>query len=508
MASIGAAVLLVGGTFAAWAVTDNANPIGVKVTPGTLTDDDTKYVTLDWGENTSISNVTEIKVAENRKVGVIELLTDGHAYTGDLKVSIKSETTDKAEGVAYLKDYLAVSVYYGQKDLVEGALPTSDDQLMQIEAQYKTEAASRVYEKTSDAEGAKIAVEGQEGEYEGKYYTVFVTLDNGASPVYSEIKEDVVFLSLDWNAKSGDVATSKTVYVTRPSDWAGDDTYAYAWKGELHNAEWPGIEMNEYRGDIFSAEIPNSFDSLVFNNGLEGEDKEQTKDLSLENFDVTKPCYDIENDAWIAIPEQQDLEYKIVGTIYGEDCWAYADGLELTRTQAEAEEYTVQVEFKAGDEIKALDNYGKWYPESGDNYKITEAGTYDIYFRPAGNSDWGYYFLYLAKATTEDKVVLMGVPDWTDGTEMTLKSVQEGEPHEYEVTLSGLTLESEFKIKAYIGGVTTWYGFDSVKAGCASLVKESAENSNIMVNEAGDYKVYFDLVADDAGDRIWVAAAE
>ena len=62
LSSILAGSLLVGGAFAAYAVTDNADPFGINVTPGNIDEDTTKYVTLSWGESTNLEGVGLLKV--------------------------------------------------------------------------------------------------------------------------------------------------------------------------------------------------------------------------------------------------------------------------------------------------------------------------------------------------------------------------------------------------------------------------------------------------------------
>ena len=64
-------------------------------------------------------------------------------------------------------------------------------------------------------------------------------------------------------------------------------------------------------------------------------------------------------------------------------------------------EYMLTKELTAETEIKVVKIESKaisaWYPAEAGNYKVTADGKYDIYFRPAGNSDWENGFFYLAK---------------------------------------------------------------------------------------------------------------
>ena len=57
VAPILAGLGLVGATLAAWAVTDNANPLGIKITPQENSHGDYSTVVLEWGETTTFSDL-------------------------------------------------------------------------------------------------------------------------------------------------------------------------------------------------------------------------------------------------------------------------------------------------------------------------------------------------------------------------------------------------------------------------------------------------------------------
>ena len=93
--------------------------------------------------------------------------------------------------------------------------------------------------------------------------------------------------------------------------------------------------------------------------------------------------------------------YYIVGTMTG---WSIDSDYQLQpNTEAEGEYYIRNVPLAKGTGIKAVSSedfytINTWFPEgTGNDYIITSNGIYDIYFRPDGNSDWGYYYLYVAK---------------------------------------------------------------------------------------------------------------
>ena len=103
---------IVGTTFAAWAVTDNADPFGIKISPGSIASDTTEFVTLSYGERT-YGNVENLAIGETQlaaKVNVIADTSEGHSYTGHFDLELTQETV-KEEGKKLLRDYLTVDVY-------------------------------------------------------------------------------------------------------------------------------------------------------------------------------------------------------------------------------------------------------------------------------------------------------------------------------------------------------------------------------------------------------------
>ena len=83
--------------------------------------------------------------------------------------------------------------------------------------------------------------------------------------------------------------------------------------------------------------------------------------------------------------------------------------------QAEVEEYVVKVQLAEGAELKVAyvqnDAIVTYYPD-GDNYIVSEADEYNVYFRPNfdGGDDWFGRCIYLAKTSGEgiEEVLLQG----------------------------------------------------------------------------------------------------
>ena len=100
------------------------------------------------------------------------------------------------------------------------------------------------------------------------------------------------------------------------------------------------------------------------------------------------------------ITEGLDDGYYLNGTFCG---WnASADYMFEQNPTNPAEYMLAGVDLAAGDEIKVIGKAGDewtWYPGGETpNYNITEAGKYDIYFRPdgQGGNDWFYNYFYVA----------------------------------------------------------------------------------------------------------------
>lgn len=110
---------------------------------------------------------------------------------------------------------------------------------------------------------------------------------------------------------------------------------------------------------------------------------------------------------WNASAPVVETEYFLTGTFNN---WAVGDVNYKFAANPEAEgEYMLMgVALEANAGIKVVDNAGTYYPAGIGNEKVvTEAGTYDIYFRPdgQGNSDWHDGYFYVAAQAAEPVAV-------------------------------------------------------------------------------------------------------
>lgn len=367
LASILAGGALVGGTFAAWAVTDNADPFEVKITPGTLDIGTDKSVTLDWGTK-GLVNIEGLAMGEEKgpyEVGLRATTSDASAFTGSLSVSLSTTSVAATK----LIDYLHVNVYADALKSQAAILTVPD--------------GSSNYTVAQD-------IQVTSGTEKKVYF--FISLDAGISPVtYNAIKEDVVTLRVDWN-KGSEIQeiTSYTYYFNNTGSWA--NVYAYAWKSAdgSSNAAWPGVAMSQTKGNIYSVALGTGFDKVIFNNGSNGEGN-QTADLDLAH---ATPYWD--GDSWEAAPDiSAETVYYLVGTM---NEWTTNDSFKLVASEgtidredpAEDFSYTYKienVEVAAGAELKIVSSENVWYGESSSaneapNMQIGQANHYDFYFNP------------------------------------------------------------------------------------------------------------------------------
>ncbi len=91
-------------------------------------------------------------------------------------------------------------------------------------------------------------------------------------------------------------------------------------------------------------------------------------------------------------PEPENVEYFMVGSM---NEWTTDNVNQLLPSKTEEGLYELVTTFAANDEFKIVSSTNVWYPEGmGNNYVVTEAGTYTISFRPEGNVEgwYGGYF--------------------------------------------------------------------------------------------------------------------
>ena len=107
-------------------------------------------------------------------------------------------------------------------------------------------------------------------------------------------------------------------------------------------------------------------------------------------------------------------DYYLVGTM---NDWGPSKQFLLTQNPGNSDEYMITLTFKAGDEFKVIgvDGAGNWtwFP-AGDNYYVSNAGEYTVYFRPdgQGGDDWHEHCIYAAAAAPAVPVTDLGNNTW------------------------------------------------------------------------------------------------
>ena len=120
-----------------------------------------------------------------------------------------------------------------------------------------------------------------------------------------------------------------------------------------------------------------------------------------------------DGDDWSAVAEvtftkkapEPDMEYYLVGSINGWNALTTDESLKLTANPAADGEYMIDYTFEANDDFKVVGRPEgsqdiTWFPTGMENnYVITEAGNYTVYFRPdgQGGEDWHYGCIYAVK---------------------------------------------------------------------------------------------------------------
>ena len=396
LASIGAAALFVGGTFAAYVITDNANPIGKKISPSEITDDQTGNITLEWGSNT-IQHVSNLASGSTQKMGNVVLRASGEdgdgsaisTYVGSLAMRLTDLTNyGETTPVAKLIDYLEVDVVSGDVSLVQWQAMTSEQKSAALIGHIPPEPST--YSATVAATGTAS----------GSVYSVFITLSDSATPVYTAISTQVVYLQLDWNANASDAnieATTK-LYFKKPAAWGASDVYLYAWKGSVQNAAFPGVQMKAEANGVYTYDLAGStasgkdkFDKVVFSSGG-ATPTYQTVDLALDYSKVYFLTGEVVDGKYSGSssatqPSGYGLaNYYVTGKINGVDKWYTTVGFvdELAMGPAESghddQGRLANVSLKAGDQLCVIGSNGTYYhTDQGGDWSITEDGTYDIY---------------------------------------------------------------------------------------------------------------------------------
>lgn len=390
--SVVAGAAIVGTTFAAWAVTDNADPFSIKVTPGGSIIDETVAVTLKYGDTFSATNITGLSAEAPRMAAEVGLVaeTSGAAYEGKFSLELEDLTTGKQTGEAKLIENLGVKVY------------SKKDGVIAYDAGTKVVST----DLTGRTEDCYIPVEGEDPYRTSVKYNVtanqqyvvyvVVSLKSGLTPAQlDQINGDHVRITMDWGKGSDADKESSTIYYKAT---AGHDYYCYAYGATGKNHDWPGVKMtvDPEQSDLFSYDLGTQFTTVIFNDG-EGGDGHQTADLAVnDTIRSTTPCYDGTN--WIAKPAKSTLtkDWYVVGD---HNNWTPTDANDamtfVDDTSVDNDDYYEKtgVQLTAGQGLKVRNASGSEYKSSIDYFGVdayTNASG-DIVVNAAGTYTVRYY---------------------------------------------------------------------------------------------------------------------
>ena len=391
--SLAAGAAIVGTTFAAWAVTDNADPFSIKVTPGGSIIDDTVAVTLKYGSTFSASNITGLTSEAPRMAAEVGLLaeTSGASYEGKFSLELEDLSTGKAAGEAKLIENLGVKVY------------SKDDGVIAYDAGTKvvsTDLSGReedCYIPVTGADPYKTSVKYTVTAGQQHVVYVVVSLKSGLSPAQlDQINSDYVRITMDWGKGSDADKESSTIYYQAT---AGNDYYCYAWDANgKTNKAWPGVKMDvdEEQDNLFTYDLGTQFTKVIFNDG-EGGEGHQTAELEVNNtIRTSTPCYN--GTSWVAKPAKSTLtkEWYVVGD---HNSWTPTDANDamtfVDDTSEANDDYYEKtgVTLAAGQGIKVRNAAGTEYKSSVDYFGVdaTTNQNGDIVVKSAGTYTVRYY---------------------------------------------------------------------------------------------------------------------
>ena len=384
LAAVACSAALVGGTFASWAVTDNADPFSIKVSTGNVTTDDTEYVTLEWGSQQSMSHVSNLALGTVRKAGVLDLRANTSSNT-----QTDGTLSYKLTGGSHLLAKLEVKIYQTDVPANNGVIDPEDlDGLTLLDFEL-------------DSEDGKYKDVVQVSKNVANPYTVAIQLASSTTPTdVTAMAGEQVTIEFDWG-EGTDVVNSRTFYATGFNGVPN----AYAWTGNDQNAAFPGVAMKEVvaGSGVYTVEIPSQMQNVIFSyddDYTNDANRQQSGDLAIATvFTGEKNMFTYDatvTDVHGTISKYDASEvkvptYYVVGT-FSE--WGAVEANKMTAVENHAGEYELaSITLAAGAKLKVFeklqnlyygcattwDNCGFTLEPNGD-LVVTAAGTYRIHF--------------------------------------------------------------------------------------------------------------------------------
>ena len=357
ISSIVAASMLVGGAFAAYAVTDYADSLTVDIRAKSGED---VPITIEWGTGTTKDiSLDDILPGHTYKAVTLELKSS-LPYTGDLEITLSDNTLGKTSNV-YLIDFLRVYLYEGgDGEVGERALPSTG------------------LVASSSLGGRTITYKSADGSPAGNAYSVYIEFDLSSYGSYHLIEDDIAHISFDWNEGTEVEPEYQYVYFSTPTEWGTEPVYLYSWDEEGNSANaYPGVQadivgQNEYYQIVYRSLLNINDKGFIFTTGAN----------DVKTADIYTADY----------PELQNKEL-----LY------WVDGTSVGSTQYHKDEIIKHYDFNMGKNPGPILHAWGWTTENVKNNlnKIKEAGYSAVQLSPLQPNDGsGYdkwYMLYQPK---------------------------------------------------------------------------------------------------------------
>lgn len=399
IAPIIAGIALVGATLAAWAVTDNADPIGIKITPKENEVGDDSTMVLEWGDTSLFTDLSGFEIgADKAKASKIQVkstvITETDITGGNLvlKVEDRTDRTGETGTPAKLIDHLVVEAYATRTG--DAAPYTYDNKIVEVTPSTSGHTANADFATPVDGTATDV------------FFKIYISNDPEITSLqFQEMKDDIVYFSVDWNKPSTvtEVVTSKTVYFSKDST----DLKVYAWSStsQKTNADWPGVAMTPVSGvtgNYWSYALNDNFDRLIFTWGSHT-DSEKTADIKTTGLSSTNALWDPTASsgagAWVKTPDFKQLTYSCIGT---HNNWTASLGAmtdngdgtwtcDITTTVEDSE-----LKVLASDGMTYYDEDEKGTSESTECFVIHAIGEYTITFRPGATGQEGNRYIVCA----------------------------------------------------------------------------------------------------------------
>ena len=390
--TLAAGALLVGGTFAAYVITDNAAQKDVHIGIGNLIIDEDEPITLEWGEGTVIGDVEDLQPGAAKSVGkvVVKAVAEDTELVYDGRLDLQFEFEEGSK----LDKYLTYHVYADNGGEIGEEIQAGSDGMFAVQ-----------------------------GDAAGRTYHITVALGQPTDEDRIAISEDEATLYIDWKAAP---AVKYVISHGIGEEWAdmdleitelSNEEIAQGLKKQYH------VEIDLAEGERFVFHLDETWvhptDENFVNEvgeiiGSEGND---FKALGAGSYDMYLKDWGNHFAIWAEFtPENQDPEPP-VAHVYSIEKGGVALNMAATSdaqnlaiyagVELEANDVIVIKEDGVAQDFYHWDEQEKKAVKDGDSYIVSETGTYNFYFNK--NRE-----IYAEKVVEVQAMTITvnGAPDW------------------------------------------------------------------------------------------------